>query len=90
MRSSDVAAARPLPNPRRRDVNSVRQWDATHPAYAGTYRTEGMRHLDNADVLGWYDFHWKRGLDQHFPHLLAYRGWARERDAWSSISASSP
>jgi hypothetical protein len=67
---------------RRRDVNNVRSWDPTHPAFCGTYRTIGMEHLTNADVLGYYDFPWKRGLNQHFPHLLAYSGWARERDAW--------
>jgi hypothetical protein len=67
---------------RRRDINNVREWDPTHPAFCGTYRTAGMSHLVNADVIGYYDFHWKRGLDQHFSHLLAYSGWARERDAW--------
>jgi hypothetical protein len=76
---------------RRRDVEAVRKWDPTHPAYCGTYRTRGMKQLDNADILGYYDFHWKRGLGQHFPHLLAYRAWARERDAWfySWLSATS-
>jgi hypothetical protein len=67
---------------RRRDINAVRRWDPTHPAYCGTYRTHGMRDLVNADVLGYYDFHWKRGTGQHFPHLLAYRNWARQRNAW--------
>lgn len=67
---------------RRRDINSVRAWDPTHPAYCGTYRTIGMNHLVNADVLGYYDFHWKRGPQYHFPHLLSYWKWARERDAW--------
>ena len=65
-----------------RDVNNVRAWDPTHPAYTGTYRTDGMRGLTNPDVFGYYDFHWKRGIDQHFPHLLAYKAWAKERDAW--------
>ena len=67
---------------RRRDVNNVRQWDPKHPAFCGTYRTSGMDHLVNADVMGYYDFHWKRGTGQHFPHLLAYSKWGRERDAW--------
>jgi hypothetical protein len=67
---------------RRRDVNTVRKWDPTHPAYSGTYRTYGMSHLANADLMGYYDFHWKRGRDMHFPHLLAFWNWARERDAW--------
>jgi hypothetical protein len=66
---------------RRRDINTVRTWDPTHPAYSGTYRTEGMRHLTNADILGYYDFHWARGLEQHFGHLIAFGTWARERDA---------
>jgi hypothetical protein len=65
-----------------RDLESVRAWDPTHPAYTGTYRTDGMRGLTNPDIFGYYDFHWKRGLDQHFPHLLAYHGWAKEKDAW--------
>jgi hypothetical protein len=76
---------------RRRDVNNVRRWDPTHPAFSGTYRVEGMSHLVNADIMGYYDFHWKRGTGQHFPHLLAYQGWAKERDAWfySWLSATS-
>lgn len=67
---------------RRRDVNSVRKWDPTHPAYSGTYRTAGMSGLTNADLIGYYDFHWKRGIGQHFPHLLAFEKWAHDRDAW--------
>lgn len=67
---------------RRRDINNVRRWDATHPAFCGTYRVTGMSGLTNADIFGYYDFHWKRGIDQHFPHLLAYSKWGRERDTW--------
>ncbi len=67
---------------RLRDLANVRTWDPTHPAYCGTYRTHGMRHLVTADVFGYYDFHWKRGPEAHFPHLVAYATWARERDAW--------
>lgn len=76
---------------RRRDVNNVRRWDPTHPAFCGTYRTGGMKALVNPDVFGYYDFHWKRGIGMHFPHLMVYHGWARERDAWiySWLSASS-
>ncbi len=76
---------------RHRDVNNFRTWDPTHPAFVGTYRTDGMTHLANAELLGYYDFHWKRGLQQHFDHLLAYNSWARERDAWfySWLSATS-
>lgn len=76
---------------RRRDVNNVRRWDPTHPAFSGTYRVEGMSHLVNTDLLGYYDFHWKRGVGQHFPHLLSYQRWSKERDAWfySWLSATS-
>mgnify|MGYP000871685925 CR=1 FL=1 len=65
-----------------RDIDNVRLWDPTHPAFCGTYRTDGMRTLDNPDAFGYYDFHWKRGLAQHFPHLVTFAGWARERNAW--------
>jgi hypothetical protein len=79
---------------RRRDINNVRQWDPTHPAYCGTYRTIGMKGLTNPDIFGYYDFHWKRGISQHFPHLLAYSNWARERDArfytWLSCTSGQP
>lgn len=67
---------------RMRDIDNVRQWDPTHPAFCGTYRTDGMRSITNPDAFGYYDFHWKRGLDQHLPHLLTYLGWAKERNAW--------
>ena len=67
---------------RLRDLANVRTWDPTHPAYCGTYRTHGMGHLTSADVFGYYDFHWRRGPEAHFPHLMAYWKWARERDAW--------
>lgn len=67
---------------RKRDINNVRQWDPTHPAFCGTYRVVGMNGLTNPDVFGYYDFHWKRGTKYHFPHLTAYAAWARERDAW--------
>ncbi len=66
---------------RKRDIANVRTWDPTHPAFCGTYRTYGMSHLTNADVMGYYDYHWKRGREQHFPHLLAYTKWAAERNA---------
>ncbi|MBY0228183.1 MAG: hypothetical protein K2W96_02765 [Gemmataceae bacterium] len=79
---------------RRRDILNVRKWDGTHPVFCGTYRTVGMKDLDCADCIGWYDFHWKRGPGrhlQHLPHLLRYRAWAEERDAvfLSWLSATS-
>ena len=66
---------------RTRDLGNVRRWDPTHPAYCGTYRVGGLRHLVKADVMGYYDYHWKRNPDYHFPHLLRYSSWARERNA---------
>ncbi len=77
-----------------RDINNVRTWDPTHPAFCGTYRTVGMKGLHNPDVFGYYDFHWKRGTAQHFPHLLAYSNWAKERNAvfytWLSCTSGQP
>jgi len=67
---------------RKRDINNVRAWDPTHPAFCGTYRTYGMRHLTNADIFGYYNYHWKRGPHYHFPHLLRYWNWATERNAY--------
>ncbi|MBI3821899.1 MAG: hypothetical protein HY289_04370 [Planctomycetes bacterium] len=79
---------------RLRDIRNVRTWDPTHPAFCGTYRTVGMKGLSNPDVFGYYDFHWKRGTAQHFPHLLAYSAWAKERDAvfytWLSCTSGLP
>ena len=63
-------------------MTAVRQWDSTHPAYCGTYRTNGMGGLTNADIIGYYDFHWKRGPAKHFPHLLAFWKWSKDRDSW--------
>ena len=79
---------------RRRDILNVRRWDPTHPAYAGTYRTYGLRHLVHSDVLGYYDYHWKRGPDQHFPHLLAYWAAAKASNScfyrWVSTDSGLP
>jgi hypothetical protein len=66
---------------RKRDINNVRTWDPTHPAFCGTYRVSGVSRLTNPDAFGYYDYHWKRGRDLHFPHLLRFAAWARERDA---------
>jgi len=56
-----------------RDINSVRSWDPTHPAYCGAGNgTYGLNHINNADILGYYDFHWSRGIDRQLgsQHLL--------------------
>lgn len=53
-----------------RDINNVNQWDPTHPAYSATYKSDGLNYVANADIFGWYDFHWKRsGWHRHFSRL---------------------
>lgn len=67
---------------RKRDINNIRTWDPTHPAYIGTYRTAGMSKMTNADLIGYYDYHWERGREAHFGHLLAFSRMAKDRDAY--------
>ncbi|MBM3994906.1 MAG: hypothetical protein FJ303_12245 [Planctomycetes bacterium] len=79
---------------RLRDIRNVRTWDPTHPAFSGTYRVVGMKGLHNPDVFGYYDFHWKRGINQHFGHIMAYSNWGKERNAvfytWLSCTSGLP
>jgi hypothetical protein len=65
---------------RSRDVATVHGWDPTHPAYVGTYRMSRVNRVEGLDLLGYYDFHWKRG--GHWEHLA--RAWevARSKDAY--------
>lgn len=76
---------------RKRDIANVRSWDPTHPAYCGTYRTEGLRYFTGGDVVGYYDFHWKRGQHQHFPHTLTFSNHAKANNSlfYTWLSASS-
>jgi len=67
---------------RERDINKVRTWDPTHPAYGGGCANDNNRLLVNADVMGYYDFHWERGIHLHFPHLLEYLEGARKYDSY--------
>ena len=46
---------------RTRDVNNVHRWDPTHAAYVDTYRMSQVDRVEGLDLLGYYDFHWKRG-----------------------------
>ena len=45
----------------------IRKWDPTHPVWVGTYfgyfldRVQGT-----AGILGYYDYHWSRGLGLHY------------------------
>ncbi len=67
---------------RDRDISNVHGWDPTHPTFVGFHRTSGMSRLKNPDVLAYYDFHWNRGPEQNFPHLLAYARQSKARDAF--------
>lgn len=55
---------------RERDINNVHQWDPTHATYSGTYQNESIGHLANSDLIAYYDFAWKRGIQKNFPNLL--------------------
>ena len=46
---------------RSRDVRNVQSWDDSHPCYVGSYRMSRVSRVENLDLLGYYDFHWKRG-----------------------------
>jgi len=62
---------------RSRDINSVHQWDPNHPTYVGDYHARAIGGLENPDIIGYYDFHWKRL--GHFRHL--HRAWAAAQKA---------
>jgi len=64
----------------RQNANDVRSWDPTHPVLCCTHYLGGLRSLDNADVLGFYDALWKQGLTPHFSGLMAFGEAARRRD----------
>lgn len=55
---------------RARDIHNCHEWDPTHPCYSATRKTSGLGALAEADIFGWYDFHWKRsGWHRHFAAL---------------------
>lgn len=62
---------------RSRDINNVHQWDPNHATYVGDYHARAIGALENPDLIGYYDFHWKRG--GHFRHL--HRAWEAARKA---------
>ena len=68
----------------------IRTWDPTHPTFAGTYRTIGIKHLRNTDCFGYYDYHWTRGRHNNFLHLSIYRYWVMRRNAiflrWTDVT----
>ncbi len=52
---------------RTRDVQNVHQWDPHHAAYIGSYKMGGVAAVQDMDLFGYYDFHFKRG--GHWGHL---------------------
>lgn len=66
---------------RKRDIDNVHAWDPTHATYIGTYRNAGLEFLARSDFISFYDFHWKRGPELNFPHLLAAWRTAQTHDA---------
>jgi len=75
-----------------RDIRNCNAWDPTHPAYAATYKTGEMAAVAQADIFGWYDFHWKRsGWNRHFNALQTALPLALENDSvfYSLLSTDS-
>jgi hypothetical protein len=62
-------------------VVRIRTWDPTHPTFVGTYLHIGMGAVTDADAIGYYDYHWTRGRQKHFPYLMQYHHWAVQRRA---------
>jgi len=79
---------------RNRDVDNVHRWDPTHPTFVGSYKLSGNNRLTDPDVHAYYDFHWQRGPEMNFPHLLAAWKISREKDAcfyrWMRVSSGLP
>lgn len=46
---------------RSRDVKNIHAWDPNHPSYVGSKSGREIGGLQEADLIGYYDFHWKRG-----------------------------
>lgn len=64
---------------RSRDVKSVRSWDGKHPVYVGSYRMSRVNRVVGLDLLGYYDFHWKRA--GHWGNLAKASRVAKGKDA---------
>lgn len=57
---------------RSRDIANMRKWDPNHPAYVGDYTADSIGGLEKPDLIGFYDFHWKRGgFYRHLQRALA-------------------
>ena len=64
---------------RSRDIGNVHKWDPNHAAYVGDYKASAIGGLVDPDVVGYYDFHWKRG--GHWRHLLRALDAAKKTDS---------
>ncbi len=75
----------------RTHVRSLRLWDSTHPAFCGTYQWPAAAAITNCDMPGYYDFHWKRGVDNHLRNCRTYMTAARKNNCmWGTwLSATS-
>ena len=62
---------------RTRDVQNVHQWDPRHATYVGSYKMSGVASVQDMDLFGYYDFHFKRG--GHWRHLNHAWGVAKSR-----------
>jgi hypothetical protein len=62
-----------------RDAANVRQWDPKHPTYVGSRNARGLESVTDADLIGYYDFHWRRG--GHFRHLSRASAAAKQHDS---------
>ena len=62
---------------RTRDVQNVHQWDPRHATYVGSYKMGGVASVQDMDLFGYYDFHFKRG--GHWRHLNHAWGVAKSR-----------
>ncbi len=56
---------------RSRDIANVHKWDPNHAVYVGDYGAREIGGVKDPDLVGYYDFHWKRG--GHWRHLMRAR-----------------
>jgi hypothetical protein len=75
----------------RTHVRSLRLWDPTHPAFCGTYQWPAAVQITNCDMPGYYDFHWKRGVDNHLRNCRTYMTAAKKNHCmWGTWLAATP
>ncbi len=65
---------------RSRDAANVRSWDRKHPVYVGSYNGRALADVENTDLFGFYDFHWRRG--GLWRHLIRTSDAAQKHDAY--------